>query len=73
MHTIVFRTTNECNLRCKYCYDNVNHDEKISKKERDSQPILVDSQGTILWIPGMKKSKFDKQKEENYDIIVKYH
>ncbi len=32
MHTIVFRTTNECNLRCKYCYDNSNHDSKISKR-----------------------------------------
>ncbi len=32
MHTIIFRTTNECNLRCKYCYDNSNHDKEISRK-----------------------------------------
>lgn len=31
MHTIIFRTTNECNLRCKYCYDANNHDNEISK------------------------------------------
>jgi len=32
MNTIVFRTTNECNLRCTYCYDNNNHEDCISKK-----------------------------------------
>ena len=48
-------------------------DEKITKKERDLWPILVDSDEKVLWIPGLKKSKFDKQKKENYDIIVKYH
>ena len=32
MRTIVLRTTNECNLRCKYCYDNNNHGNTISKK-----------------------------------------
>ncbi len=47
--------------------------EKISKEERDNWPILVDSNEKILWIPGLKKSKFDKQKEENYDIIIRYH
>lgn len=47
-------------------------DEKISKEARDSWPILVDSNENILWIPGIKKSKFDKQKDENYDIILRY-
>ena len=47
-------------------------DEKLSKEKRDSWPILVDSADNILWIPGIKKSKFDKQKEENYDIILEY-
>lgn len=32
MHTIVFRTTNECNLRCTYCYDGGNHDNTTSCK-----------------------------------------
>ncbi len=48
-------------------------DEKITKEERDNWPILVDSNENILWIPGLKKSKFDKQKDENYDIIIRYH
>lgn len=30
--------------------------EKISLKERDSWPIVEDSEGTIIWIPGLKKS-----------------
>lgn len=45
-------------------------DEKISKDVRDKYPLVVDSNDIILWIPGMKKSKFDKDKEEKYDIIL---
>ena len=48
-------------------------DEKIPTEERALWPILTDSTDQILWLPGLKKSKFDKQKDENYDIIVKYH
>lgn len=47
-------------------------DEKIPKSKRDNYPIIADDNGVILWIPGIKKSKFDKSKNENYDIIVKY-
>ncbi len=47
-------------------------DKKISIKNRDMWPIVVDSSGRIVWIPGLKKSKFDKKKIENYDIILKY-
>jgi len=47
-------------------------DEKISLKKRDSWPIVTDSKGEILWIPGVKKSNFDKEKTEKYDIIIKY-
>lgn len=46
---------------------------KLSKEERDYQPIVVDSKGEIIWLPGLKKSKFDKAKEENYDIILWYN
>lgn len=46
---------------------------KLSKDERDTQPIVVDSKGEIIWIPGLKKSKFDKAKNENYDIILWYN
>lgn len=48
-------------------------DSKISKEDRNEWPIVTDSKGEIIWLPGLKKSKFDKQKEEKYDIILKYH
>lgn len=48
-------------------------DEKIPMQEREIWPIVVDSRGTIVWLPGLKKSKFDKTKEEKYDIILKYY
>ncbi|MBQ6497867.1 MAG: tRNA lysidine(34) synthetase TilS [Bacilli bacterium] len=47
-------------------------DKKISLANRDNWPIVVDSTGKIVWIPGLKKSVFDKKKSENYDIILKY-
>ena len=47
-------------------------DCKLPTEERDSQPLLVDSNGEILWIPGIKKSKFDKANNEMYDIILRY-
>ena len=48
-------------------------DSKIPKEERDVWPILTDKTGKIVWLPGIKKSKFNKQKIENYDIIIRYH
>ena len=48
-------------------------DSKLSKSKRDNQPIVVDSKGNIIWLPGLKKSKFDKAKNENYDIILWYN
>lgn len=45
-------------------------DEKIDIDERKVWPLLVDSKGEILWIPGVKKSKFAKDKTEKYDIIL---
>lgn len=47
--------------------------EKIPSMERDCWPIVVDSNNVVVWLPGLKKSKFDKQKEEKYDIILKYY
>ena len=47
-------------------------EKKISLNQRDLWPIVVDSSGKVLWIPGLKKSKFDKPKSEKYDIIMKY-
>ena len=46
---------------------------KLTKEEREQQPIVVDSEGTILWLPGLRKSKFDKAKTEFYDIILWYN
>jgi tRNA(Ile)-lysidine synthase len=48
-------------------------DSKISGSEREMWPIVVDSSGKIVWLPGLKKSKYDKSKEETYDIIIKYY
>ena len=47
-------------------------DKKISLENRDTWPIVLDSKGNIVWIPGIKKSKFDKKKSDSYDIILKY-
>ena len=47
-------------------------DNKLTKEERYLQPIVVDNNENILWIPGIKKSVYDKQKNETYDIIIKY-
>ena len=47
-------------------------DEKIPKQIRKNYPLLIDSNGNILWIPGIKKSKYDRSKNGNYDIILKY-
>ena len=48
-------------------------DEKISLKERESWPIVVDSSGNILWIPGLKKSCFDKGKNGKYNVVLIYY
>lgn len=44
--------------------------EKVELSLRDSIPLVLDSDGRILWIPGIKKSKFDKEKNEKCDIIL---
>ncbi len=47
-------------------------DKKVPIQDRSTWPVLVDSENNILWLPGLKKTKFDKSKEENYDIILEY-
>lgn len=47
-------------------------DSKIPRKLRDTYPIVTDSTGEIIWIPGIKKSHLDRKKEQKYDIILKY-
>ncbi len=48
-------------------------DSKLTKEERENQPVVVDSDNNIIWLPGLKKSQFDKAKTENYDIILWYN
>ena len=47
-------------------------DAKIPLTERDLWPIVVDSASHIVFVPGLKKSKFDKTNDDFYDIILKY-
>ena len=47
-------------------------DKKINSKDRDLWPVVVDSTNNVVWLPGLKKSKYDKKKDEEYDIILKY-
>ncbi len=47
-------------------------EKKLSKEERDNWPIVVDAKDNILWLPGLKKTNFDKAKTQKYDIIIEY-
>ena len=42
---------------------------KIPKSKRDLWPIVVDSRDVIVWIPKIKKSKYNRRKDEDCDII----
>lgn len=60
------------NLDGKKKIKNIFIDEKICKDKREMYPIVTDSDGKVLWIPGIKKSKFDCYNKKFYDIIIKY-
>ena len=47
-------------------------DEKIKTSDRNSWPVVLDSENNIIWLPGLKKSKFDKKISQEYDIILRY-
>ena len=47
-------------------------DEKVPLEKRNNWPVITDANDVILWIPGLKKSNFDKNNNEFYDIIYKY-
>ena len=47
-------------------------EKKIKISERDSWPIVVDSSGKVVWIPGLKKSKYDCSKKKEYDLVLEY-
>ena len=46
--------------------------EKIPIKDRKLWPILTDDNDQVIWLPGLKKTKFDREKDQNYDIIIRY-
>lgn len=48
-------------------------DNKVSSKKRNVWPIVCDASNKIVWLPGLKKSIFDKERQEEYDIILKYY
>lgn len=47
-------------------------DEKIPKDQRNYWPIVTDDNDEIIWLPGLKKTKFDRENGQNYDIIIRY-
>ena len=47
--------------------------EKIKPSDRNTWPVVLDSEDNIVWLPGIKKSKFDKKNTEEYDIILRYY
>ena len=46
-------------------------DLKVNREDRNSYPIVVDSKDKIIWIPKLKKSKYDSKNYEKCDIIFK--
>ena len=46
-------------------------DKKINRFDRNSYPVVVDSNDVIIWIPKLKKSKYDSKNHEKCDIIIK--
>jgi len=47
-------------------------DSKVPISKRNDIPIVTDSKNSILWVPGVKKSKFDVESNGIYDIILLY-
>ena len=48
-------------------------DKKIKANERDIWPVVLDSENNVVWLPGLKKSKYDRKNTEEYDIILRYY
>lgn len=48
-------------------------EKKIPKNIRSTYPILVDAKDQILWIPNLKKSKYNVKNNELCDIILTSH
>lgn len=48
-------------------------ENKIPKEFRNTYPVLIDNNNTVLWIPNLKKSKYNVKKSELCDIILTCH
>lgn len=48
-------------------------ENKIPLTNRQTYPILVDADDNILWIPNLKKSKYNGKKTDICDIIIYSH
>ena len=44
---------------------------KIPLSKRDLWPIVVDSADKVIWIPNVKKSKYNRLRNDKCDIIYK--
>lgn len=60
------------NLRGSKKVKDIFIDEKVSISKRSDFPVVTDSKDVILWLPGVKKSKFDVERNGIYDIILSY-
>ena len=59
------------NLNGKKKVSDVFKDCKIPLTKRKTYPLITDNDNNILGIPGLKKSKFNKDKSQKYDIIFR--
>ena len=48
-------------------------DKKIKSTDRETWPIVLDSENRVLWLPGLKKSNLDRKIDDEYDIILRYY
>ena len=47
-------------------------DSKVPLAKRNSWLLVCDNGDNIIWLPALKKSKFDKEINEKYDIILMF-
>ena len=60
------------NLNGKKKIKDIFIDEKVPKGKRNNYPVVVDREDNVVWLPGLKKSKYDSLKTGKYDIILWY-
>ncbi|MGM7637406.1 tRNA lysidine(34) synthetase TilS [Bacillus sp. Hm123] len=45
-------------------------DEKVPKTKRDRWPIITDYDGEVLWVPGLKKSKYEAKVTSHHVTLI---